>query len=86
MLIDFIGDDIDIVPYRKIGNNLQLLPGKHFSTGVGGVAQNHGFDPVLPESVLQDIGIKPERRWDQRNIDRFRIAQNGVGTVVFVKG
>ena len=85
VLVHLVGDDIGVVFLRQGGDDLQLRPGEHLAGGVGGIAQHQGLG-VLAEGVLQYLRVKGEVRRIQGHVDGLRPGENGVRTVVLVKG
>lgn len=84
MLIHFIGNHIGIVFLHQTGNHQHFFPGEYLAAGVGGIAQNQRFRP-LTEGIFQHLGVKVKGRRLQGYIDRLRIAEHCVRTVVLVK-
>ena len=85
MLVHLVGDDIGVVLFRQVGNDIQLRPGEDLAAGVGGVAEDQRLGP-LAEGVLQHLRVEAEVRRRQRHIDGLRAAEDGVRAVVLVEG
>ena len=85
VLIHLVGDDIGVVLLGQRFDELQFLPGKHLSAGVGGVADDDGLG-ALAESILQNGPVEVIAGGHQGDIDGPGAAQNGVGAVVFIHG
>ena len=84
VLVDLVGDDVDVVLGGHLRNGQKFLPGEHPAAGVGGVAQ-HQCLGVLAEGGLQLVHVKGEGGGMQRHVDGLGAGENGVGTVVFIE-
>lgn len=85
MLVNFISNHKSIIFQGQFSDSHQFFPGEHFSTGVGGIADDNGFCSLF-ESFFHQIDIKLVFRRDQRNIDGFCSGQNRIRSVIFIKG
>ena len=85
MLVDLVGDNIGIVLFCQIRDDLQLGTGKDAAAGVGGIAQHQRLG-LLAERVLQHLGIKGKRGGIQGDINGLRTGEDGVRTVIFIEG
>jgi hypothetical protein len=85
VFVDFVRDDIDVIPASKLGDDVKLIAAKDSTRRVGRVAKHEGPSSFL-EGLLQFIGVEPEARWPMRHIDRFRPCQESIGGVVLVEG
>ena len=85
VLVHLVGDDVDIVLGGHLGDGQQLLPGEHPATGVGGVAQHQCLGP-LAEGGFQLIHVEGEGGGMEGHIDGLRPGEDGVGSVVLIKG
>ena len=84
VLVNLVSDHKHVVFFGEIGNDFQLVIGKHLSAGVGGIAEDQRLG-LLSESCFQLVWIKVEFGRIERNVYRFRPRQDRVRAVVLIK-
>ena len=82
VLVDLIRDDIGIIFYGQRRDLRQLLQRKDLAAGVGRITDQNCFG-TLAQLVLQNIRIKVEVRWCQRDKDRLTADEQNLRAVVF---
>ena len=85
VLIDFVGDAVDVVLFAQVGDKGELLARKDLAAGVGRVAQDDGLGVVVAEGCFEDLTIEVEGGRVERHIDGLGAREDGVGAVVLIK-
>ena len=85
VLIDFVGDAVDVVLFAQVGDKVELLARKDLAAGVGRVAQDNGLGFVVAEGRLEDLAIEVEGGRVQRHVDGLSAREDRVGAVVLVE-
>ncbi len=83
-LINLVGNGIGIVSAALLGNQFELVGGKHLPRGIIGSVQNHRARAVS-ECGGEFGGVESPVRRMKPHVAGCRSANDGIGTVVLVK-
>ena len=71
MLVHLVGDNVNVVFFRKVGNQLKLVKGENLTARVRWIAEYKGFG-ILPERRFKLVGIEIEFERIKGHINRLR--------------
>ena len=82
MLIHLVRDRVHIIFDAKLGDQLELFIGEDLAARIGGVADQNCLR-MLTERIFENLGVKVERRGNERNEDRRAVCHDRLRAVVF---
>ena len=82
VLIHLVHDGVNVVADAEVGDGLELFLGEDLAARIGGVADQNCLR-MLTERIFENLGVKVERRGNERNEDRRAVCHDRLRAVVF---